>query len=175
MQKVNRPQGKWRNVALVSISLLVILADQLSKTWIRANLTRGQELFDTGFFQIVRAQNTGAAFGIFQNQSLALTIVAFIGAIIILLCGFFFYRHWSFLGSMLAKSALGLILGGTIGNLIDRLRLGYITDFIDFKVWPAFNVADAAVTIGVIIFVCYILYLSIVEKRQDGQDIRLGG
>jgi len=171
MQKVNRPQAKWWNLVLLLIGLLVIFADQVSKVWIRANLLRGQELFDTGFFQIIHAQNTGAAFGIFQNQSLALTIVAFIGIIVILLCAFLFYRHWPFIGSMLAKSALGLILGGTVGNLIDRLRRGYVTDFIDFKVWPAFNVADAAVTIGVIIFVCYILYLAIIEKHSDEQDI----
>jgi len=165
MQKVNRPQAKWRNVVFLLIGLLVVFADQLSKAWISANLARGQSLFDAGFFQIVRVHNTGAAFGIFQNQSLALTIVAFIGVIVILLCVFFFYRRWPFLDSVLAKSALGLILGGTVGNLIDRVRLGYVTDFINFKVWPAFNIADAAVTIGVIIFVCYILYLAIVEKQ----------
>jgi signal peptidase II len=133
------------------IGLLVILADQLSKTWIRNNLDWGQSLFDAGFFQIVHVHNTGAAFGIFKDYSMALTIVGFVGIVVILLLVFVLRSRWSFLDSMLVTSAIGLVMGGTIGNLIDRLRMGYVTDFMDFKVWPVFNVADASVTIGVII------------------------
>jgi signal peptidase II len=133
------------------IGLLVILADQLSKTWIRNNLDWGQSLFDAGFFQIVHVHNTGAAFGIFKDHSLTLTIVGFVGIVVILLLVFVLRSRWSFLDSMLVTSAIGLVMGGTIGNLIDRLRMGYVTDFMDFKVWPVFNVADASVTIGVII------------------------
>jgi len=157
MQKLNRPQGKWRNVVFGYVVLLVILADQLTKTWIRGSLARGQSLFDAGFFQIVHIHNTGAAFGIFKDQSLALTIVAFVGIVVILLLVFVLRRRWSFFDSMLVSSAIGLVLGGTVGNLIDRLRLGHVTDFIDFKVWPAFNIADSAVTIGVIIIAYCIL------------------
>lgn len=151
MQKVNRPQDRWRNVVFGCIGLLVILADQLSKTWIRNNLDWGQSLFDAGFFQIVHVHNTGAAFGIFKDHSLTLTIVGFVGIVVILLLVFVLRSRWSFLDSMLVTSAIGLVMGGTIGNLIDRLRMGYVTDFMDFKVWPVFNVADASVTIGVII------------------------
>jgi signal peptidase II len=151
MQKVNRPQDRWRNVVFGCIGLLVILADQLSKTWIRNNLDWGQSLFDAGFFQIVHVHNTGAAFGIFKDYSMALTIVGFVGIVVILLLVFVLRSRWSFLDSMLVTSAIGLVMGGTIGNLIDRLRMGYVTDFMDFKVWPVFNVADASVTIGVII------------------------
>jgi len=151
MQKVNRSQDRWRNVVFGCIGLLVILADQLSKTWIRNNLDWGQSLFDAGFFQIVHVHNTGAAFGIFKDYSMALTIVGFVGIVVILLLVFVLRSRWSFLDSMLVTSAIGLVMGGTIGNLIDRLRMGYVTDFMDFKVWPVFNVADASVTIGVII------------------------
>lgn len=165
MQKVNRPQGRWRYVVFGCIGLLVILLDQLSKTWIRDNLVRGQSLFDAGFFQVVNVHNTGAAFGIFKGQSLALTIVALVGIVIILLLVFSLRHHWPFLDSMLVMSAIGLVLGGTIGNLIDRLRLGYVTDFIDFKVWPAFNVADSAVTVGVIIIAYCILRSAQTTKR----------
>jgi len=133
------------------IGLLVILADQLSKTWIRNNLDWGQSLFDAGFFQIVHVHNTGAAFGIFKDHSLTLTIVGFVGIVVILLLVFVLRSRWSLLDSMLVTSAIGLVMGGTIGNLIDRLRMGYVIDFMDFKVWPVFNVADASVTIGVII------------------------
>ena len=157
MQKVSRPQDRWRNVVLGSIGLLVILADQLSKTWIRSTLPLGQATFDLGFFQIVHLHNTGAAFGLFRDQRLALIIVAFIGIVVFLLLIFILHSRWSFFDSMLVRSAVGLVLGGTIGNLIDRLRLGYVTDFIDFKVWPAFNIADSAVTVGVIIIAYWAL------------------
>ena len=77
------------------------------------------------------------------------------------------YHRWPFIGGMLAKSALGLILGGTVGNLTDRLRLGYVTDFIDFKVWPVFNIADSMTTIGGIIMAyCVIFKLRLTEKKE---------
>jgi len=167
MQKSSRPQGKWRDVAFGSIGLLVVMADQLSKAWIRVNLARGQSLFDIGFFQIVNVHNTGAAFGILKNHTLTLTIVAFVGIIVILLLLFVLHSRWSFLDSLLVRSAIGLVIGGTIGNLIDRLRLGYVTDFIDFKVWPAFNIADSAVTIGVIIIAYGIIFLIKPARHQE--------
>jgi signal peptidase II len=167
MQKVNCPQGKWRNVVFGSIGLLVILADQLSKTWIRVNLARGQSLFDVGFFQLVYVHNTGAAFGIFQGHSLTLIIVALIGIVAVLLLVFVLHSRWSFLDSMLVRSAIGLVIGGTIGNLIDRLRLGYVTDFIDFKVWPAFNIADFAVTVGIIIIAYRLICAAQPAKHRE--------
>jgi signal peptidase II len=167
MQKVNRPQGKWRNVVLGCVGLLVILADQLSKWWIRENLDPGQSLFDAGFFRIVYIYNTGAAFGIFKNHSLILTIVDFVGIAVILLLVLVWSRRWSFFDSLLVNAAIGLVLGGTIGNLIDRLSLGYVTDFIDFKVWPSFNIADSSVTVGVIIIAYRIISLAQPAKHQE--------
>jgi signal peptidase II len=167
MQKANRPQGKWRNVVFGGIALLVILADQLSKTWIRNNLAWGQSIFDTGFFQILHVHNTGAAFGIFKNHSLTLTIIDFVGIVVILLLVFVWRSRWSFLDSTLVMSAIGLIMGGTIGNMIDRLLLGYVTDFIDFRVWPVFNIADAAVTIGVIIIAYCLICLAQSAEHQE--------
>jgi len=89
---------------------------------------------------------------LFQGYSFALTIIALIGIVIILILAFAFSSRLPFLSGWLGKLSLGLILGGTMGNLIDRLRLGYVTDFIDVGFWPAFNVADSAVTVGVLIF-----------------------
>jgi signal peptidase II len=167
MQKANRPQGKWRNLVFGGIALLVILADQLSKTWIRNNLAWGQSICDTGFFQILYVHNTGAAFGIFKDHSLTLIIVDFVGIVVILFLVFVWRSRWSFLDSMLVMSAIGLIMGGTIGNLIDRLLLGYVTDFIDFKIWPVFNIADAAVTIGVIIIAYCLICLAQSAEHQE--------
>jgi signal peptidase II len=149
------------------IGLLVILADQLSKTWIRANLARGESILDTVFLQVIHIQNTGAAFGIFQDHTLALIIVDFIGIAVILYLVFVLRRRWSFFDSMLVMSAIGMVIGGTIGNLIDRLRLGYVTDFINFKVWPVFNVADAATTVGVIIIIYCIIFLGGLTKQRE--------
>ncbi len=168
MQKVNYPQDKWRNAVFFLVALLLLLADQLSKTWIRANLHLGQSLFDLGFLRITNIHNSGAAFGLFPHQSFVLTIIAFIGILAVMLCAILSRRCLPFLDNMLGRSALGLVLGGTIGNLIDRLRFGYVTDFIDFHIWPTFNLADSAITIGVIIVAYSLLRLTRAEKHQDG-------
>ena len=152
-------------MVFVLVGALVVFADQLSKIWIRANLLRGQSLFDIGFFQIVRVQNTGAAFGLFQEQAFVLSIASFIGVIVILLCAFFLPRHIPFLGTIPAKSVLGLVLGGTIGNLIDRLAFGYVTDFISFSFWPAFNIADSAVTVGAL-WLAYSLFRQALAEKH---------
>lgn len=158
-------QGKW-NIVFFLIALLVVTADQLSKTWIRSELAFGQSLPETGFFQLTHVRNTGAAFGLFQGQTFYLTIVALIGVAIILFYVFNGFRHSPLLNNKLGKSALGLVLGGTIGNLIDRLRLGYVTDFIDIGIWPAFNVADSAIVVGIIIF-AYSLFSSVKTRNTQ--------
>jgi len=165
MRKVNHLQAKWRSAVFSLTGLLIVVADQLSKEWIRSNLPEGQSLFQLGFFRITHIHNTGAAFGLFQGQSFVLTIVASIAVTVILAYALVSYRYFPWLDSMLSKSALGLMLGGTAGNLIDRLRFGYVTDFINFGYWPAFNVADSAVTVGVIIFAISLLSLSQPEKQ----------
>jgi signal peptidase II len=165
MQKVNHLQGKLWSVFFLLIGLIILVVDQLSKAWIRANLLEGQSLFKLGFFRITYVHNTGAAFGLFQDQSFILTIVAIVAISVILVYALFISRFFPWLESKLSKSALGLLLGGTVGNLIDRLRLGYVTDFIDFSYWPAFNLADASVTVGVILFAYSLLRSAKIEKH----------
>jgi signal peptidase II len=154
MQKGNHLQGKRWNLVFSLAALLVVVADQLSKLWIRSNLAVGQSVFEPGFFQIIRVSpNTGAAFGLFQGQSFALTIVSLVAIAAILCYALFIYRRFPLLDNMPNRIAIGLILGGTVGNLIDRVRFGGVTDFIGVgSWWPAFNIADSAVTVGVIIF-----------------------
>ena len=167
MQKANRLQGKRWNVSFFLPALLVVAADQLSKIWIRSNLLVGESLPEAGFFQLTHVQNTGAAFGLFQGQSFALTIVGLVGVAAVLAYALYFYRHFPLLNNRLSHSALGLILGGTVGNLIDRLNpnLGGVTDFISIGIWPTFNIADSAVVVGTIIF-AYSL-LSLVRARKQ--------
>ncbi len=167
MQKADSPRGKWRNVVFLLTALLVVVADQLSKIWIRSNLATGGSLLEAGLFRLTHVHNTGAAFGLFQDQRLPLTIVALISIVLLLLFALFIYRWFPFLNSRLGKTALGLILGGTVGNLIDRLHLGYVTDFIDFGIWPAFNIADSAIFVGIIMLACSLLCSA--RKRSYGQ------
>jgi signal peptidase II len=142
-------------------ALGVVVADQLTKLWIRPSLLEGQSLFEAGIFKIARfPPNTGAAFGLFQDQSFTLAIVAIVGAGLLLVYALIIRRRFSPLDNLLAWTALGLILGGIIGNLIDRLRLGGVTDFISIGWWPAFNIADSAVVVGAVLFAYSLLFLA---------------
>lgn len=143
--------------------------DQLTKYWIRANLLPGESFPGIGILTITHAQNTGSAFGLFTNQAFLLTLIAVVGLVVILL----FYRHLP-QSSILSTIALGLVFGGALGNLSDRLRLGHVTDFIyvrlwDDVYWPAFNIADSAISIGVIVLAVFLL---IGLKKKDGQTSR---
>jgi len=165
MQKANCLQAKRRNVVFFLTALLIVVADQLSKIWIRTNLAVGQSLPEVGFPRLTHISNTGAAFGLFQGQTFPLIIVALVGVAVLLFYAFLFYRRFPLLDNWSAWTGLGLVLGGTVGNLIDRLRFGYVTDFIDFGFWPAFNLADSTIVVGVIIFAYSLLSLARAEKR----------
>lgn len=164
MPKLHLPPNRRRDLVFAAIALLVVAADQLSKWWITkwwetANPPDGI-LWNAGFFRIIRVQNTGAAFGIFQGHPLVFTVIDFVGIAVFLALVLFLSRRWPFLDRMWVRSGIGLILGGTVGNLIDRLRVGQVTDFFDIKIWPTFNVADASITVGVIILIFCIVFLS---------------
>lgn len=150
------------------IALLVVIADQLTKLWIRT-FPEGQPVLEAGFFQIVHSQNTGAAFGLFQGQSLALTIVDFVSIAIILVLVLRFSHRFPILENMVTRIALALVLGGTVGNLIDRLNpnLEGVTDFISVGIWPSFNVADSAITVGIILLAYSLIFLTR-PKRVEG-------
>jgi signal peptidase II len=120
-----------------------------------------------GCLSLTNVRNTGSAFGLFVNQAFLLTLIAIVGVVAILL----FYRYFS-KSSMLGVSALSLVFGGAIGNLIDRLRFGYVTDFIDVRLWhdfhwPSFNVADSAITVGSIVLVVFIF---LTFRKADGSS-----
>jgi lipoprotein signal peptidase len=157
--KMNLQQVKW-NIILFAIASLVIAADQLSKGWIQSNLYPGQSMPETGFFRLTHAENTGAAFSVFYGNNDILIVVAIIGIILLLTYVFVVYRRFPYLDTRINKIALGIILGGTIGNLIDRIWLRHVRDFIDVGPWPIFNVADSSVVVGVIIFAFSLLLAS---------------
>lgn len=161
-QPANGARPFWRWLAL---ALLVVVLDQLSKQWILQHYHWGEFTPVTQFFNIVRAHNTGAAFSFLADQGgwqrWFFVAIAALAALLIL---------WQLRvqgQQRLASAALALILGGAIGNVIDRIAHGYVVDFLDFH-WrgahfPAFNVADMAITLGVV----GVLLAELLRWRQE--------
>ena len=166
MQKAGNPKQLWRNLIIPITILIIVIGDILTKEWIRSFPPDGGTIYRLGFIRIIHITNTGSAFGAFQGYSLALTIVAILGFFLLSWLGVFIYRHYPQLANTANRIALGLILGGDLGNLIDRLRFGRVTDFINPGFFPVFNVADSAITIGVILVFYSILRDTIHEKNR---------
>ena len=166
MQKL-RLQDKALDFVFGSVAVFIVIADQLTKALIRANLAPNQTLFDIGWFRIMHLQNTGASFGLFQGASLTILITSIIGVVIILMLVILLRSRWSFIQNMWVRVGLALIMGGALGNnIIDRLRQGYVTDFLDFKIWPVFNVADMAITVGIVIVAYRLIFYSGPTKNK---------
>lgn len=168
MPKSNLPQLKW-NIVVFAIAALALSADQITKWWIQNHFYPGQSIPETGFFRLTYAQNTGAAFSIFWGHSDILTVVSACGAVLLLLYIFVGYRRYPFLDVRLNRVAVGLILGGNLGNLIDRFRLGYVRDFVDVGPWPIFNVADSCEVVGVILMAFSILLVTRESQPEHHQ------
>jgi signal peptidase II len=145
------------------IAALVVTLDQVTKYLVRANLSLGESVPEEGPFRITYVTNTGAAFGILQGQTLFLMVTTFLGLAAIVL--YFLYPPME---HGVLRLALGLQLGGAVGNLADRVRLGKVTDFIDVGPWPAFNVADSSIVVGVAIIVGFFLLAESRHQRAQG-------
>lgn len=149
--------------------VLVAIVDQLTKAWVRS-YAEGSTIFTTGLFRFIHYSNPGAAFGILQGYSFALTVVTSFVVVLILIMVFFYWRRLSVFSNLLSRTGLSLYLGGAIGNLADRLRFGSVTDFIDFRFWPAFNVADASMSVGVILFAYALLMYKSVKPQNPEEE-----
>jgi signal peptidase II len=147
------------------LALLVVLADQVSKWAVIRELGPTRDDHRTELLSSVLAlhyvENSGAAFGFLRGQSLLLTVVA--AAVVVSLV--FSYQRMQHATWQLT-AGLGLLLGGAIGNLVDRIRLGYVVDFVEVSAWPKFNIADSAITIGVI----FIAWHALVHDQMTGSD-----
>lgn len=142
------------------IALSVIGVDQLTKYLIRAKMEIGQSIPDECIVGLHYTTNTGGAFGLFANQTFLLTMAAVVGIAVLVL-----YLRYLPPRSTLLKVGLGLDLGGAIGNLIDRLRLGEVTDFVKIGAWPVFNLADSAIVVGTFLVAFYLLFAA--RRRTD--------
>jgi signal peptidase II len=147
---------------------LVILLDQATKAGVMRVLRAGESWPQAGigrFVSLTLVSNTGAAFGIFRDYGSVFVVIALVVVAAILI-----YQRSLPRERWMLHGALGLQLGGAVGNLIDRLRLGYVVDFIDFKFWPVFNLADSAIVIGVLALGLIIVY----EERAARQGQAAG-
>lgn len=140
-----------RRVALIAVA--IVLLDQLTKLLVvRFIGTEESRAIINGFFNLVNWRNTGAAWGILQNRNEVLAIVS-----VLTILALYLFRHSFQLHRVGNAVALGLIAGGIVGNLIDRVRVHHVIDFLDFCVgphhWPAFNVADSAICVGVAFYI----------------------
>jgi len=144
----SRPLPIYKDLFLLQLAALVFLLDQLSKFLVRELLASHDSFPREGFFRITHTFNTGSAFGLFQNQNTWLILVSFIGIAVLIVM----YRSQP-RPSNLLRLSLGLQMGGAAGNLLDRLLLGHVTDFIDVGAWPVFNLADASIVVGILLLV----------------------
>ena len=156
---------------LLIVSGITVVLDQLSKFIIVTRLEFGDNItVIPGLFNITHALNPGGAFGIFAQNSQWVRVLMLL-VVSIIAVGFIIYLYFGVPEThpMLAN-ALALILGGAIGNLIDRVRRGVVVDFLDCYVnqhhWPAFNVADSAICIGVGIFIAHIVLNKMPEQKS---------
>jgi signal peptidase II len=129
---------------ILTIAGIVLLVDRISKAWILGHFRLGESRPLARFFSLTLVQNTGTAFGFLQGNNKALLVLGFV-ILISLLYG---ARGLSERGGYWGALGVALVLGGAIGNMIDRIHYGQVVDFLDFHFWPVFNVADSAITIG---------------------------
>ncbi len=141
-----------RSVLLVLIAAAVLVGDQLSKHYVATHFLPGESrIVIPHVLYLTYVQNYHGAFGLFGPHPLLLTAAA-----AIVLIGFYlWYRKEG--ATPLINVAFALIFGGAVGNIIDRVRFGYVHDFFDFRFWPVFNIADSAISVGVILLLAQML------------------
>jgi signal peptidase II len=140
-------------ILFFSISFLIIILDQLIKFAVIKKIPLNYSVkIISGIFHLTHIHNYGAAFGLFQNAGQLLMWFS------IIVIGVILYIYDRLPKEKLVQILVALVLGGTFGNLIDRIRFGFVIDFLDFRIWPAFNLADAAITIGVIGLIIYLIW-----------------
>lgn len=135
------------------ITLILLSVDQFSKYIIRQKMSLAESIpIIKSVFHITYVENRGIAFGLFPQRSSLLIVIS-----LIIILGIIFFERKKVIKSLKERFCLGLILGGALGNLIDRLRFGFVIDFLDFRIWPVFNLADSGVCIGGILMVFFLL------------------
>lgn len=161
-----RPSTIVDQTLLLLVTAAVIVLDHLTKLyieiWLPLNTSWQPWPEYAHIFQFTHVSNTGAAFGLFPTGSNLFMVVAVAVAVIIIV-----YNYRLPTGHYLFRFALGMQLGGALGNLVDRVRLGHVTDFLDFGPWPVFNLADASIVAGVVV----LIILMLLENQEEGEEM----
>jgi signal peptidase II len=153
----------------LGLAAVIVVADQVTKSWIAATLAPGASMSVVGdSIRLVNGQNNGALFGLFRDNA------AIFGLISIVVVGLIVAYHARAGRSPYLSVALGLLLGGALGNMTDRLRLGYVVDFVDAGIgslrWYTFNVADAAISCAILMLILLAIRPSLGDPRPTGRD-----
>jgi signal peptidase II len=154
--------GKLQWISLLAVAGAAFVADQLTKQVVSHTLAVGETADIVGPFSLHHVQNSGIAFGLFSSRT---TVVIAVTAIAVGWMVWFFARSGR--RHPVLPVALGLVLGGSIANLLDRVRLGHVTDFLDLDAWPAFNLADTFIVVGVAVLFSA-LVLADRPRRMNG-------
>jgi signal peptidase II len=152
--------AQW--LALAAVALSALAADQVTKHVVTSGLRLDEGIHVVGPFWIHHVRNSGIAFGLFSSATAAVIVLTGVAIAWML---WYFARAGS--RHPVLPVALGLVIGGSVSNLLDRVRLGYVTDFLDLRYWPAFNLADSFIVVGVCILVAA-LALSDRQPRRRG-------
>ena len=142
----------YRDWFFYSIATVVFILDQVSKEVIRQQLPLYGSWPEEGFLRIVHGLNTGSAFGLFSGFTNLLIIASIVGIGVVL-----YYFQKQEISVIWYRLSIGLIVGGALGNLIDRLKDGAVVDFISVGWWPAFNVADSSISVGMVLLILTLL------------------
>ena len=160
-------QNYW---GIFTIAAVIIALDQWTKWLVRTNIPQGQSwlpdslLWLSPYARIVHWYNKGAAFGIFQEGSMVFTVLAFIVSAAII----YYYPQVSKKDWPL-RLAMSMQLGGAIGNLIDRLTIGHVTDFLSVGTFPVFNIADASISVGCVVLLLGVWWQERLAKKEKAQ------
>jgi signal peptidase II len=157
--------GPMQWLGLAAIGLAAVAADQLTKHIVTGHLALDDGIHVIGPFWIHHVQNSGIAFGLFASATSVVIVLTGIAVAWLLV---FFARSGA--RHPVLPVALGLVIGGSVSNLVDRVRLGYVTDFIDLRYWPAFNLADTFIVVGVVILLTTLLAAERMPRNRGRRD-----
>lgn len=162
--------GLWQWLSFALVALCAFGADQLTKWLVTSRLALGSSVSIAGSLEISHVQNSGIAFGFF-SQATSLVIVL---TSTVVLWMVFFFAH-SGARHPLLPAALGLVVGGSVSNLFDRVVHGYVTDFVDFGFWPSFNLADTFIVCGVAVLIFFLIAPDRYLPRSTGDPRQVPG
>lgn len=157
---------KYRKYYIPFLIFIFFMIDQFTKEIVIRNLKVGYSIPESGFFRFTHVRNFGSAFSIINDANLFLMIVGIFAIIFISYFLIFYTRE-----SNLLQIAISLQLSGAFGNIVDRIRLGSVTDFIDVGPWPVFNIADSCISVGMFLLILHIIISWKNEKKVNEDNL----